>query len=248
MLKTGFVIFLSLFLVEMLGANSSRVMDADHATAFVQALTEQDVIKLEKIHDSNQQVDFQKKLDALFRQEATTPVVGTKAQLLGAEHSNASFFKESAFHYRVTFPSGSKHILLLVVRQTSDGKEGFSIIGKVDSPDQSDGAWFPVKGRRIFQYILLLFGFAFAIFILVMALVCFRMKPKGRWFWILLILTGFTRLDMNWTSGTMTFVPFSLVLFGIQVQRVGGLAPWIISLSPPLGAVFFYWFKVRPNK
>ncbi len=64
---------------------------------------------------------------------------------------------------------------------------------------------------------------------------------KRKWLWIVFIPFGFGRLSFNWTTGRVLFNPLSVhfQLLGAAAVKHGLYAPWIISISVPLGAIVF---------
>ena len=75
---------------------------------------------------------------------------------------------------------------------------------------------------------------------------------KWKWAWTLFILVGFTRLSVNWVSGAILFQPLAFVLLGASVNRAQlDVAPWIVSISLPLGALTYLgraWFSAPPDE
>ena len=105
---------------------------------------------------------------------------------------------------------------------------------------------FAGKGSR--HYAVLLLAVAIPVFILAMLILCMRTKMKKRkWLWILFILWGFGELSLNWTTGQLFCNPLSicLQLFGAAAVRNGLYAPWMISISVPIGAIVFLILRRR---
>ena len=106
---------------------------------------------------------------------------------------------------------------------------------------------FNLAGKSMTQY----FVFALAVLIplvLVYALVRLARDrtTRWKWLWTLFILSGFTRMSLNWVTGAILFQPISILLLGASVSR-GALdvSPWIVSISLPLGALIYLgrgWF------
>jgi len=55
--------------------------------------------------------------------------------------------------------------------------------------------------------------------------------------WIIASLVGVGRFSLNWSTGAINVNPVYVVLFGAGATRGGPAAPWIITLSVPLGAL-----------
>jgi hypothetical protein len=69
---------------------------------------------------------------------------------------------------------------------------------------------------------------------------------RRKWLWIIFILIGFGKLSLNWTTGQILFNPLSFYvqLFSVAVIKHGPYAPWIFSISIPLGAIIFFLKKI----
>ncbi len=99
---------------------------------------------------------------------------------------------------------------------------------------------FSDKGFR--HYVMLLLAVAIPVFILAVLILCIRTKMRHRkWLWIIFILFGFGKFSLNWTTGQFLFNPLSVhfQMFGAAAARWGLYAPWIISISVPVGAIVF---------
>lgn len=68
---------------------------------------------------------------------------------------------------------------------------------------------------------------------------CVRTRVKRKWLWIPFILIGIGSVQRNWTMGQLGLQPLSLHIPGAALTRGGLYAPWILSVSFPLGAVLF---------
>lgn len=101
---------------------------------------------------------------------------------------------------------------------------------------------FTFAGKRVQHYLILLLAIAIALFILAVLIICIRTKMRKRkWLWLIFILLGVGKLGLNWTTGQILFNPlsFNIQLFGSAALKQGLYAPWVISISLPLGAIIF---------
>jgi hypothetical protein len=101
---------------------------------------------------------------------------------------------------------------------------------------------FTFSGKGARHYAVLFLAGAIPVFILVTLILCLRTKVRRRkWLWMIFILFGFGKLSLNWTTGQLFFNPLSVYfqLFGAAAVRYGPYAPWMISISVPLGAMVF---------
>lgn len=105
---------------------------------------------------------------------------------------------------------------------------------------------FTLAEKEVQHYVMLILSMGIPLFILITLIICIRTKlRKRKWFWIVFILIGFGKLGFNWTTGQILFNPlsFSVQLFGVAVFKQGLYAPWIMSISLPLGALIFLMKK-----
>ncbi|MGZ3649537.1 MAG: hypothetical protein ACXVB8_08950 [Bdellovibrionota bacterium] len=138
-------------------------------------------------------------------------------------------------------------------RSTSNIKEveGFSI-RSLTAPLEKIHA-FSLTGKGPVHWLFLVSGFLIAAFILVTLVACFRRKGlKRKWLWLVFILMGFFQVSLNWTTGEMigfiyrngsggwNFNALSFLLFGASMARPGEFAPWIVTISLPVGAILFW--------
>lgn len=63
-----------------------------------------------------------------------------------------------------------------------------------------------------------------------------RGLPK-RWLWAFASLFGVFAFSLDWTTGAMSMNPFSFYVLGVAALRGGPAAPWIVTVSFPLGAM-----------
>ena len=88
-------------------------------------------------------------------------------------------------------------------------------------------------------HLLLILVVGVPVFTLWVLVLCIRTKMRRKILWSILILLGATTLTLNWTTGEMDFQLFSLHLPSARYYKAGIYAPWIFSVSFPLGAVMF---------
>lgn len=101
---------------------------------------------------------------------------------------------------------------------------------------------FSLSGKGAGHYVMLWLAIAIPVFILCTLIVCIRTRMRRRkWLWIIFILLGFGKVGLNWTTGGIVFNPlsFHVQLLGAGLWKEGAYAPWILSVSVPLGAILF---------
>lgn len=98
---------------------------------------------------------------------------------------------------------------------------------------------FTFSDKSFRHYIILLIAIGIPVFIIYTIVLCIRTKMKRKWLWIIFMLFGFGTYSFNWTSGLMGFMPLAIHLIPTSAFKRGPYAPWIISLSVPIGALLF---------
>lgn len=93
------------------------------------------------------------------------------------------------------------------------------------------------------QYMVAFIAFIVPIFIFYTLLICFAAPVKFKPLWAALIILGVARLSLEWTTGQISFYPFSILFFGAEAVKDGIYGPWVLSFSFPLGAVAFHAYN-----
>ena len=98
---------------------------------------------------------------------------------------------------------------------------------------------FSLAGKGAGQWLFLALVIAVPFFCVYAFVVCLRtpnLKRKG--LWALFTLVGFVSLSMNWNTGDVGFRLISFQLLSASAFQ-SGYTPWLLSISFPLGAVWF---------
>jgi hypothetical protein len=98
---------------------------------------------------------------------------------------------------------------------------------------------FTLTGKGAKHYVLLAVAIIVPIFIIWNIVLCARSKIRKKWLWIIFILIGITKLNLNWTTGQIGFQPIAFQIPGAGMAKMGLYAPWILTVSIPLGAILF---------
>ena len=98
---------------------------------------------------------------------------------------------------------------------------------------------FTFRGKGPIHYVLFAFAILVSVFIIWTTVLCARTKIQRKWLWIIFILFGLTKLNLNWTTGQIGFQPISFQMPGAGLMKQGLYAPWILTASFPLGALLF---------
>jgi hypothetical protein len=138
------------------------------------------------------------------------------------------------------FQFGDKFMLINVARKMKDGAEtivGFRVQPLPASLEQLNR--FTLLNKNALQYAVLAASVSAALFTLYAFVICIRTKlARRKWLWILFILFGFGKIMVNWTTGQWDFHIFYAQLFSASAGAAF-FGPWIISVSLPVGAIFF---------
>jgi len=99
-------------------------------------------------------------------------------------------------------------------------------------------------GKSQTQYVFAAAAAALFLFWVVSVFAClFTPMERRKWLWVLFVMVGFMGLNMNWTTGAVSFVAINI---GVPTVRAWSntYSPWIIQITLPLGAIVF-WLRRR---
>ena len=104
---------------------------------------------------------------------------------------------------------------------------------------------FSLNGKPVLNYLMLLLAVLIVIFVLATLLACIRTRiPKRKWLWCIFVCLGFVGISLNWTNGVVSIDPIRVYIPGVTVTAASPYAPWVITVSVPIGAILF-WFRRR---
>lgn len=102
---------------------------------------------------------------------------------------------------------------------------------------------FALEGKGALHYLVLAWAVVVPLFIVITLVVSVRTRiPKRKWLWLLFVAVGLVQFQFNWSNGAWNLQPVAFNLLGVGVLKSGAAAPWIFTLTLPIGAVVF-WFK-----
>lgn len=142
---------------------------------------------------------------------------------------------------------GGRHALVQIeiVRQRSNAFINSMQISALEGPASSLDA-FTFRNTGVAHWLFLVFVLA-APAVTIAALV--RVWRSGlfrrRWLWTLGCLVGVTQIVMNWSTGDILFQPLHIVLLSASIFKPALLAPWIVSFSLPVVAI---WALARARR
>lgn len=162
----------------------------------------------------------------------------TSATLVGANVLRAPDAVTASITYEYGFDGG------WVVAQFTIGKQagGVSLLGFHIVPNPAPLAErhaFRLTDRSPAQWLILGLALALPVFTVYTLVSCARAGLRGwQWLWLPFVAVGVGWVAVNWTTGVVTVFPLYVQLFSASAVRdLNG--PWVISVSFPLGAVWF---------
>lgn len=164
------------------------------------------------------------------------------AELIGSQVNTINTHWTGNFTFEFHFSNGWA-VANAVMEKNGDTPSiaGFNVYRTPASQQELNR--FSLSGKTVGQYFLLFFAVAVIVFTFVTAYLCIRTPiPKRKWLWLLITLVGFGKFAMNWTTGQYEVQTLTVNLFSAGMFRAGPVAPWVLTVSLPLGAILF-WIK-----
>jgi hypothetical protein len=156
-------------------------------------------------------------------------------------HQSRTFNGNHQVNATLEYEYASFLLFNAVVFSTRDGSfrlKSMRVQPMADSLERLNA--FGLRGKSFVHYATLVLAPAVALFILTVVVVCVRTKiPRRKWLWVSFVLVGVGQFQLNWTTGQTAVRPLSFRLMGAGARATGPYAPWILSVSFPLGAVVF---------
>ncbi len=107
---------------------------------------------------------------------------------------------------------------------------------------------FNLGGKPVINYVFLILAIASAGFILFTLVVVIRTPMKRKWLWVIVVLFGFVKFKLNWTTSEFDFNLLSFQLFGSGYFKASEVAPLILTFSLPVFAIAFWVKKFQQEK
>ena len=212
--------------------------EAGVAKDLVAKLREKDFAAVEaRLGDDLRTADVSQKLEELAGQLPTEKPESIRT--VGSD----TVVEKSATTYNLTLEYEYPHRWLLVntllVRR--DGKlavEGIHFAAIQQSLEETNKFSFDNKGPLHFVLFALLIGIP--LFVIYALVVCARTPiPRRKWLWLLFVAVGVTQFHFNWTTAAWDVQPIAVSLLGAGFVKMGPVAPWVLTLSLPIGAFVF---------
>jgi len=182
--------------------------------------------------------DVREKLEQMAR--ALPPGEPKSVRTVGSNTRTVGTATTYSLTYEYEYPES--WVVANVVLERRDGEVTLKGLHVVSPTKQSLAATnrFTFEGKGIAHYIVFVLAVAIPLFIVYALVACARTKIQRRkWFWLLFITFGFAQFQFNWTDGAWGIQPIYFAAFGIGFVKYEPMAPWIITLTFPLGALVF---------
>jgi hypothetical protein len=104
---------------------------------------------------------------------------------------------------------------------------------------------FSLVGKSPLHYILLIWAVLTPLVMIAALIALYRSTIKPKWLWTIFVLFGIGGLSLNWATGA-TALNVGVQLLGSGIVKYNAVfAPWILSVSFPLGAVIVLYRVLR---
>lgn len=129
------------------------------------------------------------------------------------------------------------------------------VVTPISAQAAAQAAEFSLAGKSPRHYAFLAAALVSPLLMLAAVLgTIFTKGFKRKWLWGIISFAGIGKFSMVWNSGAIGSNWLTLNLIGFGIMRGGEpLAPWIVSLTPPLGAVLVLsllwprWAGIAPD-
>ncbi len=163
----------------------------------------------------------------------------TSTQIIGFRITSSIGRRQVDLTFQYTYPG--KWVLAQVLLTEEHGVvqiSGLHVQPLLDSLENINR--FTLRGKTLAHYLVLVVAILLPVFMLYVLVLCIRTPiPKRKWLWVLFILMGFVQITFNWTDGAIRINPLALQVLGAGVGKSSNWAPWMITVSTPLGAAWF---------
>jgi hypothetical protein len=111
--------------------------------------------------------------------------------------------------------------------------------------DNTVRAWteankFTFAGKSLQHFAIFAITIFNPIFIVFALILCIRTPmPRRKLLWIIFILVGITQIQLDWTSGDVSFDLVAASLLAAGFWKASAASPLILSVGIPLGAIIF---------
>ena len=178
--------------------------------------------------------------EALEKMAVMVPAGTPKSvKVVGTNTMRSSAATTYHLTYEYEYPSG--WLVAAVLLERRDDKlllQGINFVPRTQSLESENSFTFAGKGPL--HYVVLVLAVAIPLFVIYALVLCFRTRfAKRKWLWVLFVGVGLMQFNFNWASGAWNVQPVSFVLLGLGVVKSGPVAPWVVTLGVPFGAIIF---------
>jgi hypothetical protein len=95
-------------------------------------------------------------------------------------------------------------------------------------------------GKGLLHFVFFALAIVIPLFVLYTLVLCIRTKfARRKWMWVLFVAVGWMQCHLNWSTGAIDVQPLSVMLLGSGMLKSGPMAPWVITVTVPMGAILF---------
>ena len=241
-------LLLALALAALSGCNQDEILQKfsspeDQALTihWIDRLRDRDFDAIEKACDpSNQPADLRQRLETMAALLPSSDP--TSVTLVGAQtfYTPESKLVNTTLEYNF---DGRWFLVNVTTRESNDAKliAGFGVTPQPASLEDQNR--FTLRGKSTAHYLVLAGALAAAILTLYSLVACIRTKAlRRKWVWVIFILFGVGKVAINWTTGSVGFVPVAVQLFSANAAAQF-YSPWVVSASLPIGALTFLVYR-----
>ena len=215
---------------------------SEFAKSYLQSLQTRDFITVREHLDPRVDSPSDEKLTEIANLFPQSNLIDT--ELVGSQVKVVDSHWHGNFTFEYQFSTGWA-LANAVLEKTDNSISviGFNVYKRTASLKETNK--FTLNNKSAVHYLMLACSILIPIFVLVTAFICIRTPmPKRKWVWVIFILCGFGSVALNWSTGQVEFQLLSIYLFAASALSAGPFAPWIVSVSLPLGALMF-WSRRR---
>jgi hypothetical protein len=190
-----------------------------------------------RVGDSLRTPDLRRKLEQVASLiPAETP---KSIRTIGANTMSMNSVVTYTLVFEYEYPAG--WLVVNTVFEERGGKttlEGIHLTPLTQSLETQNA--FTLEGKTPLHYAVFALAIAIPLFIVYALVVCARTKiPRRKWLWLLFVAVGMVQFHFNWTTGAWDVQPVAVSLLGAGFVKMGPVAPWVFTLTFPVGAFVF---------
>lgn len=187
--------------------------------------------------------DIDKKLAELATpfpagQPKSVRVVGANTSAVSKNGGPATTRYNLTYEYEY---AGSWVLANIVLKRDEAGLQVVGLHTEARSRSLEATSGFSLAGKGVRHWAFLALVIAIPLFCVYAFVMCIRTPNlQHRWLWAIFTLVGFVSVSLNWSTGELGFRPLYFQLLGAGVLQ-NGYGSWLMSITFPLGAVWFLW-------